>query len=61
MVVPWSLYGAMRFWFGCYVVSDRFDELSKSRFVMGGFAVCVVSALGYMVIVKHMPMHMFRP
>ncbi len=34
------------------MVIDRFDGLSKTRFAMGGFAVCVVSALGYMLIVK---------
>lgn len=28
------------------MVPDRFDGLPKSRFEIGGFAVCVVSALG---------------
>lgn len=37
----------MRFGFGFYEATDRFDGQSKSWFEIGGFTVCVVSALGY--------------
>lgn len=36
----------MRFWLCLYGTPDRFDWLSKSRLEIGGFAVCVVRALG---------------
>lgn len=43
----------MWFWFGFYEATDRFDGLSKSQFEIGGFVVCLVSALGSTSTINH--------
>lgn len=40
----------MRFGFGFYEATDRFDGQSKSWFEIGGFAVCFGRELGYLCV-----------